>query len=209
MSDSDKATATTVEKIEAQVTDKDEPLAENFFPDDEFVDYQMTWRTGAAVLSLALLFGVTTFAITGPNFAISNMVETFPAGAKNAIWIADAGLIAAVSLPNIVGTTSDRYGKKWFLVTGPIIAAVGAIVAGSSKNLNTIIGGQAIGGLGSSMGIASVPAGMEVVPAKYRPLVFALMAVFNGLLGAVGGPFTCELINSPPVPPLQLNLAGF
>jgi len=197
MSESDKVVTSMVEKAEVESSDHEEPLAETSLPDDVFENYQITWRTAAAVLSLSLLFGVTTFAVTGPNFAISNMVETFPAGAKNAVWIADAGLIAAVSLPNIVGTTSDRYGKKWYLVVGPLIAAVGAIVAGTSKNLNTIIVGQAVGGIGSSIGIASVPAGMEVVPAKYRPLVFALMAVFNGLLGAVGGPFICRSRAAP------------
>jgi MFS family permease len=192
MSDLDKETSATVEKIDVQLTDSDDALPEASLPDDEFATYQMSWRTGLAVLSLSLLFGVTTYAITGPNFAISNMVETFPSGAKNAVWIADAGLVAAISIPNVVGPTSDRYGKKWFLVVGPAISVVGAIVAATSKSLNSIIIGQAVGGLGSSMGIAAVPAGMEVVPAKYRPMVFAIMATFNGMLGAVAGPFTCK-----------------
>lgn len=184
-----------VEEIDQ--TQKNDTLPELSLSDEEYQPYHMSWRTGVAVFSLSVLFGVSTFAITGPNFAISNMVETFPAGAKNAVWIADAGLVAAVSIPNMVGPTSDRYGKKWFLVIGPIIALVGAVVAGKAKNLNIIIGGQAIGGLGSSLAIAAIPAGMEVVPAKYRPMVFAIMATFNGLLGAVAGPFVCEFISFP------------
>ncbi|PMD22398.1 MFS general substrate transporter [Hyaloscypha hepaticicola] len=187
MSDTGKETPTMVEEIDQ--TQKNDTLPELSLSDEEYQPYHMSWRTGVAVFSLAVLFGVSTFAITGPNFAISNMVETFPAGAKNAVWIADAGLVAAVSIPNMVGPTSDRYGKKWFLVIGPIIALVGAVVAGKAKNLNIIIGGQAIGGLGSSLAIVAIPAGMEVVPAKYRPMVFAIMATFNGLLGAVAGPF--------------------
>jgi len=197
MSDLDKETSSTVEKVEVQLSDSNDARPGVSLPDDEFATYQMSWRTGIAVLSLSLLFGVTTYAITGPNFAISNMVETFPAGAKNAVWIADAGLIAAVSIPNMVGPTSDRYGKKWFLVVGPTISVIGAIVAATSKNLNTIIVGQAVGGMGSAMSIVAVPAGMEVVPAKYRPMSFAVMGSFNGLLGAVSGPFTCELIDPP------------
>jgi MFS family permease len=196
MSDTSKEIPTMVEAVEGQTQDND-TLPELSLSDEEYQPYHMSWRTGLAVLSLSVLFGVTTFAITGPNFAISNMVETFPAGAKNAVWIADAGLVAAVSIPNMVGPTSDRYGKKWFLVVGPLLSLVGAVVAGKSKNLNTIIGGQALGGFGSSMAIAAVPAGMEVVPAKYRPMVFAVMATFNGLLGAVAGPFVCKFISLP------------
>jgi MFS family permease len=196
MSDTGKETPTMVEEVEGQ-TQTNDTLPELSLSDEEFQPYHMPWRTGLAIFSLSLLFGVTTFAITGPNFAISNMVETFPAGAKNAVWIADAGLVAAVSIPNMVGPTSDRYGKKWFLVIGPIFSLVGAVVAGKAKNLNSIIDGQAIGGLGGAMGIAAVPAGMEVVPAKYRPMVYAIMATFNGLLGAVARPFVCEFISLP------------
>ncbi len=196
MSDTGKETPTMVEEVEGQ-TQKNDTLPELSLSDEDSQPYHMSWRTGVAVLSLSVLFGVTTFAITGPNFAISSMVETFPAGAKNAVWIADAGLIAAVSIPNMVGPTSDRYGKKWFLVIGAIIGLVGAVIAGKAKNLNIIVVGQAIGGLGSSMAIVTVPAGMEVVPAKYRPMVFAIMATFNGLLGAVAGPFVCEFISLP------------
>jgi MFS family permease len=196
MSDNSKETPLTVDEVEGQ-TKTDDALPELSLSDEEYQPYHMSWRTEVAIFSLSVLFGVTTFAITGPNFAISNMVETFPAGAKNAVWVADAGLVAAVSIPNMVGPTSDRYGKKWFLVIGSLFALVGAVVAGKSKYLNTIIGGQAIGGFGASMAIAAVPAGMEAVPAKYRPMVFAIMATFNGLLGAVAGPFVCEFISLP------------
>jgi MFS family permease len=196
MSDISKEKPRTVEEVEVQ-TQTNDALPDVSLSDEEDQTYQMSWRTGLAVLSMSLLFGVTTYAITGPNFAISSMVETFPAGAKNAVWIADASLVAAVSIPNMVGPTSDRYGKKWFLVIGPIISIVGAIISAKSKNLNTIIVGQAVGGLGSSLSIVAVPVGMEVVPAKYRPMSFAIMATFNGLLGATGGPFVCEFISLP------------
>lgn len=196
MSEPEKITPTAEVESAEDAPAGDQSSSGPSFGNGEFDEYHMSWRTGIAVLALALVFGTTTYAITGPNFAIANMVQTFPSEAQNASWIASAGLICAVTLPNIVGTTSDRYGKRWYLLLGCFISVVGACVSGSATNLNIIIGGQVITGIGSSIGIVSVPAGMEVVPAKYRPLVFAIMGAFNGILGAVGGPFICKCMST-------------
>lgn len=62
--------------------------------------------------------------------------------------VSDLELTVQVTLPTFNGTFSDRYGKKWFVMGGALFGMVGAIVSGTAKNVETVIGGQAIGGVG-------------------------------------------------------------
>ena len=166
----------------------DEPLNRNS-PDEP---YKMSWRTIGGFLALSLAWSGSSFGITGPNSSIGYMVADYPDQAHNASWIASAPLFCLVALPGLLGASSDRYGKKWFLMAGGLIAMVGALVEAFATSINMIIGGSALTGIGGSALILAVAAGMEIVPAKYRTLEAALMAIINGSLGIIGGVAICK-----------------
>lgn len=132
-------------------------------------NYRLSWRTAGAFVALSLSWAVTTFAVVGPNSSIGNILADFPGEESKATWIANAGLFCLgyyphagffrlfvsdleltvqVTLPTFNGTFSDRYGKKWFIMGGALFGMVGAIVSGTAKNVETVIGGQAMGGVG-------------------------------------------------------------
>jgi MFS family permease len=121
------------------------------------------------------------------------MIADFPGGESKAVCIADASLFCLVTLLAMVGAFSYRYGKKWFIVLGCVGGCIGSAISGTAKDVNTIIGGQAITGAGSCFALVTVAVGMEIVPSKYRGAAVAGMAVFNGVLGAIGGVVICEL----------------
>jgi MFS family permease len=164
-------------------------------PDDQDAldAYRMSWRTIAAFLVLSLAWSVSTGAIVGPNTSIAYIVQDFLSEAASASWIANTGIFCIVTLPPIIGATSDRYGKKWFIITGALTGIVGSMVSAEATNLKVVIGGQALSGIGQSMLIVAVPAGMEIVPAKYRIIMISSMAIINGTLGPIGFSFICEL----------------
>lgn len=155
--------------------------------------YKMSWRTIAAFIVLSLAWSASTGAIVGPNTSIAYIVQDFLSEAASASWIANTGIFCIVTLPPIIGATSDRYGKKWFIVGGALTGIVGSMISAEAKNLKVLIGGQALSGIAQSMLIVAVPAGMEIVPAKYRLVMVSSMASINGTLGPIGFSFICEL----------------
>jgi hypothetical protein len=45
----------------------------------------------------------------------------------------------------------DRFGKKWFIVTGGVFSIAGNIMAGRASDVKLVISGQAMTGIGSSL----------------------------------------------------------
>lgn len=173
----------TIEPQHSEVAgDMDEPLE----------PYRVSWRTVLAITVLSISWSSTTYAVAGTNTAIGYMVASFPGQEANASWIANCFLFCIVTVPVMSGTTSDRYGKKWFMIVGGLLGACGSIVSGRATSINMIIGGQALSGIGASAALVCIAASMEIVPTKYRPVSFACMAILNSAFGAVGGPLICE-----------------
>ena len=165
-----------------------------FSDDQEALDaYNISWRTILAFLVLSLAWSVSTGAIVGPNTSIAYIVQDFPSEVASASWIANTGIFCIVTLPPIIGATSDRYGKKWFILAGALMGIIGSMVSAEAKNMKVVIGGQALSGVAQSMLTVAVPAGMEIVPAKYRLIMVSSMAIINGTLGPIGFAFICEL----------------
>ncbi len=160
--------------------------------DGPAIPYKMSCRTLGAVLSLAIAWGSSTFAITGPNSTIGYVVAEYPLSAANASWIANSPLFCLVTLPAVVGAAGDRYGKRWFIIGGAFISMIGAIISGFASSLEMVIGGQTLTGIGGTALIVTVAVGMEIVPAKFRLAVVSEMAMINSTLDAFGGTFTCE-----------------
>lgn len=56
----------------------------------------------------------------------------------------------------VQGSLADRFGKKWFILSGGVAGVIGNVVAGSAKSTEIIIAGQALNGLGSSLYVSCV-----------------------------------------------------
>ena len=165
-----------------------------FSDDQEALDaYTISWRTISAFLALSLAWSVSTGAIVGPNTSIAYIVQDFPSEVASASWIANTGIFCIVTLPPIIGATSDRYGKKWFILAGALMGIIGSMVSAEANSMKVVIGGQALSGVAQAMLVVAVPAGMEIVPAKYRLVMVSSMAIINGTLGPIGFAFICEL----------------
>ena len=86
-----------------------------------------------------------------------------------------------------IGRLGDIFGRRNLLILGNFIGAIGNLISALAHNVNTVIAGAVLIGLGSSMhqlGWASVG---EIVPKKHRPLS---MGVFESCIspGAFLGP---------------------
>ena len=77
----------------------------------------------------------------------------------------------------LIGRFSDIFGRRWVLIVGQAICAVGSIPCALSKDVNTLIGGTVIVALGGGVQPLYPLLCQDVVPNKYRGLSTALLTV--------------------------------
>lgn len=105
-------------------------------------------------------------------------------------WIASANYTAVSCLSPFVGRLGDIFGRRNILIAGNLIAAIGCIVAAVGQNVNTVIGGSVLIGVGSSGHQVSWSCIGEVVPRNYRSMAigfFEASAVPASAFGALIG----------------------
>ncbi|KAK5117986.1 hypothetical protein LTR62_004030 [Meristemomyces frigidus] len=73
----------------------------------------------------------------------------------------------------LVGRLSDIFGRRWFFIGGNFLALICGILGAVATNINTVIGGNVLGGLGGAVQISFTVAIAELVPNKHRPLWIA------------------------------------
>lgn len=143
------------------------------------------WRTWmAAVSGCSCVFsGYYTGLLLGGTSG--DMMATF--GQPNlAIWMPNGFAIVLAALAGLVGSCSDKIGRKPFLIGGVAISTVGHILMAAAPNAGTaILGGCLTSGLFANQGnFFSIPA--EVLPRRFRG-VGSTMTVSAGGLGATVG----------------------
>jgi MFS family permease len=86
----------------------------------------------------------------------------------------------------ILGRLSDLFGRRWFFISGNIVALVGIIVCALAQNVNTLIIGSAVYGLGETVQLSFNVAVGELVPNKYRPMVLSFIFLTNAPFASFG-----------------------
>lgn len=100
-------------------------------------------------------------------------------GADLYTWLITGYLLAETITTPIAGKMSDIYGRKPVFLLGMILFLGGSIFAGFSQNMEWLIIGRAVQGLGGGM---LIPVAMAVVADLYSPQERGKM---QGILGAI------------------------
>ncbi|KAH8696067.1 major facilitator superfamily domain-containing protein [Talaromyces proteolyticus] len=144
-------------------------------------DYRLKIHTKLAIIALAIAYTCSSVASIGPGTTISQVTSDL-GDQKVQSWIANVILLPQVGFHPVWGQLSDRFGKKWFIVAGCAFGIIGSVVAGSATKTTVVIGAQALNGLGCSLVLLGIPAGLEITPAKYRAYTMAVMIIINNVL---------------------------
>ncbi|KAH8655079.1 fungal trichothecene efflux pump [Tricladium varicosporioides] len=117
---------------------------------------------------------VPVMAAIGPQLA-TEMGDV----SKN-LWFVSSWIVSITICFAIVGANTDLLGRRWFLVGGNAICAVGHIVLGCAKSNDTIIAGMVITGFGAANCQLAAFALTELLPNKWRHIgvVLADVAVY-------------------------------
>lgn len=101
-------------------------------------------------------------------------------------WFNIARTLALSFTYTILGRLSDLFGRRWFFIGGNIVALVGIIVCAFAQNVDSLIVGAAVYGLGETVQLSFNVAIGELVPNKYRPMVMSFIFLTNAPIASFG-----------------------
>lgn len=149
-----------------------------------------------ALIFIALM--LTMFLASLSQMVLSSAQPTI-VGELNGVellsWISAAYLLASTVTMPIYGKISDVFGRKPLIIIAILLFVAGSVVGGLATDMEILIAGRAIQGLGGGgLMILSQAAIADVVPArergKYMGLLGAVFAVSSVAGPLLGGWFT-------------------
>src|SRR6476646_4615144 len=112
-------------------------------------------------------------------------------GVNHMLWVTTAYILASTITLPVYGKVGDLIGRKGLFITAISIFIVGSIIGGLAHDMNWLIAGRAVQGLGGGgLLILAQAISADVVPARERGKymgirggVFAISSVAGPLLG--------------------------
>jgi EmrB/QacA subfamily drug resistance transporter len=167
------------------------------------------------VLCLSLLVVVIDNTIL--NTALPTLARVLHAGTSSLQWIADAYTLCFAALLVPAGALGDRYGRRFSLVGGLAVFALGSAAAAFASGTGMLIAARVVMGLGAAFVMpATLSILNSVFPPRERPQAIAAWSAVAGV-GIVIGPTLGGLLLSHfwwgsvfliNVPLVMLALAG-
>ncbi|KAF4549968.1 Fungal trichothecene efflux pump (TRI12)-like protein [Elsinoe fawcettii] len=236
-SSTEKAAAQQVEQIH---TNERVPGHSNYYEKDGLRTYgdgedhdaepKMTFRRFMALAAMAFLWTgsqIPVYLFGG----IPPIIYADIGGADRWIWFVLGNLLALAGVCPFVGSLSDLLGRRYVALMGALFLIIGMIVASTSNDMNSFIGGMVISGAGAGINeLTALAATAEMAPTRKRGqytaiLVFTIIpfcpsvlygqliahyagwryvGLVCGLWAAIGFVFTAIFYHPPPRP----NSAG-
>ncbi len=93
----------------------------------------------------------------------------------SASWNLGAAVVVTVG-----GRLSDIFGRRWFLISGAVFGAIGAVVGATGQTIPQMIGAGVLMGVGGGFGEMIFASVQEIVPNERR--LFILGNLFRLIL---------------------------
>ncbi|KAI2620469.1 trichothecene efflux pump [Hypoxylon sp. NC1633] len=113
------------------------------------------------------------------------------------VWVNIARTLALSFTYTILGRLSDLFGRRWFFIGGNVVALVGIIICSAAQNVNGLIIGSAIYGLGETVQLSFNIAVGELVPNKHRPMVLSLIFMATSPIAGIGPIIARAMLQNP------------
>jgi EmrB/QacA subfamily drug resistance transporter len=116
------------------------------------------------VLCLSLLAGVIDNTVL--NTALPTLARVMHAGTSSLQWIVDAYTLCFASLLIPAGALGDRYGRRFSLIGGLGVFALGSLAAAFAPNASVLIVDRIVMGFGAAF---VMPATLSILNAVFPP----------------------------------------
>ena len=141
------------------------------------------------LLTTVLGSGVVMLDGTVVNVALERIGTDLGASFGGLQWTVNAYTLTLASLILLGGSLGDRYGRRRVFVIGVVWFAVASLLCGLAPNLELLIAGRALQGVGGAL---LTPGSLALISASFRgPDRAAAVGAWSGLGGIAGavGPF--------------------
>lgn len=98
---------------------------------------------------------------------------------KNITWVSLIWLLTQAVTNLLAGRLSDIFGRRWFFISGSVVALIGSIFASRAQTVDQLIGAMVLLGLSSGVQLSFFWTAAELVPMRYRYLANAFMLIFT------------------------------
>ncbi|KAI0433868.1 fungal trichothecene efflux pump [Xylaria sp. FL1042] len=112
-------------------------------------------------------------------------------------WVNIGRTLALSFTYTILGRLSDLFGRRWFFIIGNFVALIGIIVCSTAQNVNSLIVGSTIYGIGETVQLSFNVAIGELVPNKYRPLVLSFIFGTSAPIAGIGSVISRAIYENP------------
>jgi EmrB/QacA subfamily drug resistance transporter len=145
-------------------------------------------RRGAVLVVLCVSLLIVSLDTTILNVALPTIVRAMDASSSSLQWIVDAYSIVVAGLLLVVGSLGDRFGRKWILLLGLSIFAVGSAVSAFSGSPDRLIAARGFMGIGAA---CIMPATLSILTNVFvgdaeRARAIGIWSATTGLGVAVG-----------------------
>jgi len=142
-------------------------------------DYSKKWLsfTGISFLSFACYLDFTVV-----NVALPTIQHELQANLVELQWIMNIYFLALCVLATIMGRLGDLYGRRFVFYVGAIVFGIASLVAGFSMNIQWLIFGRFLQGVGAAI---VLPLGPSLLPESFPPHEHAKSIARLGSLGGI------------------------
>ncbi|GAA3861541.1 hypothetical protein GCM10022381_02330 [Leifsonia kafniensis] len=151
-------------------------------------------RPGLIIAALASAGISSAFTQTMVTPLVALLPGIFKTTSDNTTWIFTATLLAAAVAVPISGRLGDLFGKRRMILLLALPLALGAIVCAIAPNVQIMILGRALQGLGSGMVPLGIALLRDVVPKERLSSAIATVSATLGAGAAIGLPISAAVI---------------
>lgn len=156
--------------------------------------FRPSFRFACVMLVLWLLTLLVAIDSTAISTALLSIASHLDATTVQTEWIANAYMVTAGAFQFLFSSLSDIYGRKPLIIAAFMFLLVGTIMCGVSQNIETLLAGRTIQGIGAA-GTLVIPEVLvaDLIPLRLRGVYYAILAgswaVGGGVGPIIGGAF--------------------
>ncbi|KAH7120948.1 fungal trichothecene efflux pump [Dendryphion nanum] len=139
---------------------------------------KISFKTGMAIFALIMMYESYLFTLIMPAAILAYINADLGPDPKYP-WITVTWNLGAAIIVTVGGRLADIFGRRWFLLTGAISAAIGALVGATGQSINQMIVSGVLFGFGGGFQEMCFACAQELVPNRYRFATLGVMILAN------------------------------
>ncbi|KAF1980237.1 MFS general substrate transporter [Bimuria novae-zelandiae CBS 107.79] len=138
----------------------------------------ITFETKMAIFSLIMMYESYLFTLIMPAAILAYINADLGPDPKYP-WITVCWNLGAAIIVTVGGHLTDIFGRRWFLLTGAVSAAIGALVGATGQSISQMIVSGVLFGFGGGFQEMCFACAQELVPNRFRFYTLGIMIFAN------------------------------